>query len=179
MIRAEYTALRQQEVQSDYNVEAGEHTLHGGQWDWFSFISAGQKQEQFRELCPATTRILEGIPSLMSDIPFAYAFFSALKPGAHIASHCAPMNLRLRCHFPLYAPEGAGMRVAEESRAWEEGKCTVFDDAYDHEVWHEGSEERVVLLFDVWHPELTTSEVGAIQTMFETAMKTPPGQRPG
>ena len=70
------------------------------------------------------------------------------------------------------------MRVAEESRAWETGKCTVFDDSYDHEVWHEGTEERVVLLFDVWHPDLSKGEVKAIQDMFAMAMD-PANQPPG
>ena len=43
-------------------------------------------------------------------------------------------------------------------------------DAYDHEVWHRGSDgDRVVLLFDVWHPELVQGEREAIVRMFEDA----------
>ena len=30
----------------------------------------------------------------------------------------------------------------------------VFDDCYDHEVWNKTDGERVLLLFDLWHPEL-------------------------
>lgn len=30
----------------------------------------------------------------------------------------------------------------------------VFDDCYEHEVWNRTDEERVLLLFDLWHPEL-------------------------
>ena len=30
----------------------------------------------------------------------------------------------------------------------------VFDDCYDHEVWNKTDGERVLLLFDLWPPEL-------------------------
>ena len=32
----------------------------------------------------------------------------------------------------------------------------IFDDSFEHEVWHEGGGPRVVLIIDVWHPELDT-----------------------
>lgn len=34
------------------------------------------------------------------------------------------------------------------------GKCLVFDDCYEHEVWNKTGKERVLLLFDLWHPDL-------------------------
>ncbi|CAN0507505.1 unnamed protein product, partial [Scytosiphon promiscuus] len=34
------------------------------------------------------------------------------------------------------------------------GKCVVFDDCYEQEVWNKTEGERVLLLFDLWHPEL-------------------------
>ncbi|CAM9782549.1 unnamed protein product, partial [Ectocarpus sp. 13 AM-2016] len=34
------------------------------------------------------------------------------------------------------------------------GKCLVFDDCYEHEVWNKTERERVLLLFDLWHPDL-------------------------
>lgn len=43
-------------------------------------------------------------------------------------------------------------------RSWEEGKIFIFDDSFEHEVWHNGTEFRLVLIIDVWHPELTKSE---------------------
>lgn len=36
----------------------------------------------------------------------------------------------------------------------EAGKCLVFDDCYEHEVWNKTKRERVLLLFDLWHPDL-------------------------
>lgn len=43
-------------------------------------------------------------------------------------------------------------------------------DAFDHEVWHDGaSGDRVLLLFDFWHPDLEQAERQAITDMFEEA----------
>ena len=54
-----------------------------------------------------------------------------------------------------------------ETREWEEGKLLIFDDAIEHEAWNHGSSERVILIFDVWHPDLDEDERCAITTMFE------------
>ena len=45
--------------------------------------------------------------------------------------------------------------VNGETRAWEEGRCLVFDDSFVHSVSHNGSAARIVLIVDVWHPDLT------------------------
>ena len=31
----------------------------------------------------------------------------------------------------------------------------IFDDSFEHEVWHDGNQTRLVLIVDFWHPELT------------------------
>lgn len=78
-------------------------------------------------------------------------------------------------------------------RQWEEGKALVLDgqlegnveycallaadmvtcfvtDAFDHEVWHNGKQgDRVLLLFDFWHPDLVQGEREAIAEMFKGA----------
>lgn len=38
-------------------------------------------------------------------------------------------------------------------------------------VWNKTNEERVILLFDMWHPDLHEDEIEAIQDMFEEAKK--------
>lgn len=43
-------------------------------------------------------------------------------------------------------------------RSWKEGKLLIFDDSFEHEVWHNGTEVRLVLIVDVWHPDLTEEE---------------------
>ena len=44
------------------------------------------------------------------------------------------------------------MRVGGEVRHWEVGQVVVFDDSYEHEVWNETDEVRIVLLFQIDRP---------------------------
>ena len=85
------------------------------------------------------------------------------------------MNLRLRVHLPLCGELGdsaaCGLRVGDETVRWTAGECLVFDDAFEHEAWNHTDVERGLLLFDVWHPEVSADERGAIRDMFEGARK--------
>lgn len=163
-IREEFKNLNRP---SDYKINDSEHKLHSGTWDWFSYVSKGQVQQQFAEQCPVTSQLLQDIPGFMTSLPFAYAFFSKLGPKSNIAPHSAPCNIRLRCHFPLYVPPNCGIRVGDEIREWKTGECLIFDDSYDHQVWHDGdTDDRVVLLFDIWHPDLDPKEQQALTEMF-------------
>ena len=46
-----------------------------------------------------------------------------------------------------------------EARAWVAGRVTILDDSFEHEVFNDADDEhRVILLIDVWHPELTPAE---------------------
>ena len=171
-ITREYLQVRASGAPSDYSPEGSDHDsgLHtGGDWHWASFIDRGRRRESMWAQCPHTAAALDSVPGLcVGDMPFAFAFFSTLRPGATIKPHYAPCNLRVRCHLPLLMPEPeqCGIRVAGEVRRWEPGKCMIFDDAFEHEVWNEGTQERVVLLFDMWHWELSDDEISAIRAMF-------------
>lgn len=93
--------------------------------------------------------------------------FSKLTAGARIPPHHGMLNARLICHLPLIVPPGCGFRVGGETRAWEEGRLLIFDDTIEHEAWNDGTDERVILIFDVWHPDLDSAERRAISAMFE------------
>jgi aspartyl/asparaginyl beta-hydroxylase (cupin superfamily) len=44
-------------------------------------------------------------------------------------------------------------------------KARVFDDTIEHEAWNLSDKLRVVLIFDVWHPELTPPERALITAL--------------
>ena len=89
-----------------------------------------------------------------------HAFLSVLAPGTHILPHCGPCNYRLRLQLGLRVPEaGCSIRVGGETRAWREGEVLVLDDAFEHEVWNDSGEPRVILIVDVWHPDFSDAEV--------------------
>jgi aspartyl/asparaginyl beta-hydroxylase (cupin superfamily) len=44
----------------------------------------------------------------------------------------------------------------------------IFDDSFEHEARNPSAETRVVLLFDLWRPELTDDEQAGISAIFDT-----------
>ena len=48
--------------------------------------------------------------------------------------------------------------ASSRNLTWREGEFFVFDDSFEHEVWHRGDVDRVVLLINFWHPDLPESE---------------------
>ena len=111
-------------------------------------------------LCPETAEILSGIPRRTG-----WTCFSAMTPGTHINPHCGTTNAKLRCHLPLQVPEGCRMRVGNEIRQWTEGQILVFDDSFEHEIWTAGDRPRILLVFDVYHPDLSLEEMVLLEAV--------------
>ena len=83
------------------------------------------------------------------------AMFSILSPRKHILDHRGPYKGVLRYHLGLIVPaekEACRIRVGDDIRHWEEGKSLMFDDTFNHEVWNDTDETRVVLFVDVLRP---------------------------
>jgi beta-hydroxylase len=118
------------------------HLYDGDAWKAFGLYAFGRKLEANCRLCPETTRLVEGVPGMLS------AGFSRLEPGAHIRPHTGLRRGVYRCHLGLRVPSGCALRVEAETRSWREGECLVFDDTREHEAWNRGTTERVVLLVD-------------------------------
>jgi hypothetical protein len=180
IIREEYETVAPT-LTSDYQTDT-EHTLHDGTWDWHSYMSKGQLQGEFATHFRQTFNILQTLRDeghLFEGTPFGYSFFSRLHAHSRIAAHCAPMNLRLRLHLPLFVPtksiatsasdQKCCLRVGKQTREWVPGQALVFDDAYEHEVWNDTDQERVLLLVDVWHPDISKEERQEIVHLFEHA----------
>ncbi|MDQ3079728.1 MAG: aspartyl/asparaginyl beta-hydroxylase domain-containing protein, partial [Pseudomonadota bacterium] len=74
---------------------------------------------------------------------------------------------RLICHIPLIVPPACRLRVGNEIRNVEAGKAMIFDDSIEHEAWNDSDETRIVLLFEVWRPELDAAERSSLTAMFE------------
>ncbi|MCC6480505.1 MAG: aspartyl/asparaginyl beta-hydroxylase domain-containing protein, partial [Sphingomonadaceae bacterium] len=46
------------------------------------------------------------------------------------------------------------------------GEVIIFDDTVEHEAWNNSQQDRLVLIFDVWRPELVEGEQAQIQALF-------------
>ena len=133
-----------QEISPDqYRISQGKN------WRTFVLFGFGKKMERNAAQAAATTQLLELVPNLQT------AWFSILAPGYHIPAHTGVTKGILRTHLGLIIPkeqEKCRIRVGDETRVWKPGEIFVFDDTYEHEVWNDTDEERVILLFDFDRP---------------------------
>ena len=145
------------------------HGLHGDRrWTALYLWRNGRPVEENAAHCPRTMAALANVPMTQIAGQTPSVLFSRLTPGAHIPPHRGMLNCRLIGHLPLIAPKGCWLRVGNEMRSWEDGKLLIFDDSFEHEAKNDSSETRIVLLFDIWRPELDEDEKAGISRIFET-----------
>lgn len=121
----------------------------GTNWRTFILFGFGNKLTKNCRQAPFTTSLLEKVPNLQT------AWFSILGPGYHIPAHRGVSKGILRAHLGLIIPKDAAnchMRVGDTDNVWRPGEIFVFDDTYEHEVWNDTPDERVILLFDFDRP---------------------------
>ena len=142
--------------------------LNDPSWSACHLIRNGEEVAANAALCPVTLNALRRLPLCRIPGRTPTALFSLLHPGTHIPPHHGFLNTRLICHLPLIVPPGCALRVGNETRPWKEGELLVFDDTMEHEAWNKSSDLRVVLLFDIWRPELTGTERLLVASMLES-----------
>lgn len=131
-------------------------------WSAFQLLKGGRPVAANVARCPRTMATLSTLELASAPPHTPEAFFSILKPGTHIPPHFGLSNLKLAVHLALIIPESCGIRVGDETRHWEEGRCLVFDDSFEHEAWNRSSRLRAVLIVEAWNPALTDIEREAI-----------------
>ncbi len=128
--------------------------FYRGTWQVLGFRSEpypGQRAEELapmfaraRQLCPRTAALCRDIPGS------TLAGFSILEPGCEVLPHSHDDG-QLIVHVGLVVPEGCGIEVEGERRAWREGEALVFDEKSWHSAWNRGTARRIVLLADFDH----------------------------
>ena len=137
-------------------------------WGAYYFWRNGKIVPENAMRCPVTIKALEHAPMPLIDERSPVALWSLLKPGTHIQPHHGMLNTRLICHIPLIVPKDCAIRVGNETRAWREGEALIFDDSFEHEAWNKSGDTRVILLFEIWRPEISLEERAALTKIFET-----------
>lgn len=120
-----------------------------GRWRSFFLVGYRYRAEENCRKCPRTAELVSKVPGLNS------AFFSVLVPHTHLPAHTGVSKAFLTCHLGLQVPresEKCRMRVVDQWLEWQEGKCLVFDDVFDHEVRNDSDETRIVLLVQFKRP---------------------------
>jgi aspartyl/asparaginyl beta-hydroxylase (cupin superfamily) len=125
-------------------------------------IRNGKVVDEFASRCPRTMELARGLDMPRLSLISPSLYFSVLEPNSRIAPHTGITNARVIAHLPLLVPDNCGFRVGGEVRQWEVGKTLVFDDMTIHEAWNDSDRLRVVLIADLWRPELSLSERQAV-----------------
>ncbi|XP_058054378.1 aspartyl/asparaginyl beta-hydroxylase isoform X4 [Anopheles bellator] len=139
-------------------VNETENLRDRGDWRQLELFARGARVERNCALAPLTCRLVEQHFPAARTCKRGQVKFSVMHPGTHVWPHCGPTNCRIRAHLGLNVPAGIYIRVAKQTRSWENGKWLIFDDSFEHEVWHNGTATRLVLIVDFWHPDLTESQ---------------------
>ena len=127
---------------------------HNRDWTAIHLIERGRIVEANARHCPELMRLLAVLPQPRISGAGPNAMFSLLAPHTHIPPHTGITNTRLVCHLPLIVPPGCWFRVADVRHDWVPGKAWVFDDTIEHEAMNPTDTLRVVLIVDIWHPDL-------------------------
>ena len=134
-----------------------EVSLYGIGWNVLPMYAFGEPIKENWDYVPKTLEVL-------SEFKVVTAAFSRLNANTHIRPHKGYVyhydkdsgklvmenidNIIYRIHLGLVVPENCAIRVEKEVKAWEEGKCLMFNDALEHEAWNRSSKARGVLLVD-------------------------------
>lgn len=167
-IRAEYERAAAERLDMDPYVPAATRDPRWqklrGRLDWSSIhLYRESKATPQAARFPKTLAALEAADLVRIDGVPMEAFFSRLRPGAHIPPHFGLTNTRLTTHLPLIVPDDCAIRVGEDTWHWQEGHIIAFDDSFEHEAWNRSETDRVVLIFEVHHPDLSAAEREAIE----------------
>jgi hypothetical protein len=177
-----------------FTVDPGSITRYrGGAWYHLVLYEYGLKDFKNCRLVPKTCAAIESLAEgAVAQNTQGQVKLSLMSPGIHVLPHCGPTNTRVRMHLGLCIPSDVDLKftVGGENISWTEGKVTVFDDSFEHEIvfprgeassatgeeQHKQEEEqpppaaldlidtgRLVLLFDTWHPSLTSAEIAAMR----------------
>lgn len=147
-------------VETEAGESSGQFAALDGDRAWSAYFlwKHGQRIDAHCAACPRTAEVVAQapLPRIRSRAPAV--FFSRLDPGVHIPAHTGATNARLTAHLPLIVPDGCRFKVGDETRQWTEGELLIFDDTILHEAWNGSDRQRVVMIFDIWHPMLTLLE---------------------
>ena len=172
VIRNEFKELRERYKVNDFTADEKEHVLNQGTMQWMKFMHLGKPNQALRQLCPKTTKLLDNVPDLLTGISFGNTYFSCLGVKSDLKLHTGPCNIKLRCHLPLSVGD-AYIRVGGKFMPWEEGRLLIFDETYQHEESNIDTEkERVLLVFDIWHPDLSLEERRLIHSQCQEIVPT-------
>jgi aspartyl/asparaginyl beta-hydroxylase (cupin superfamily) len=130
----------------------GAVAYHDDRWKVAFLYRAGRRIDEDQSFFRTTYRLLEEVPTLDQT----FVMLSVLESNTWIPPHYGLCNGLIRVHIPIIVPESCSIEVGGEQRDWNEP--LVFDDSFRHQVSNRGPSQRVVLFFNIFHPELSVAD---------------------
>ncbi|EEP96243.1 Aspartyl/Asparaginyl beta-hydroxylase [Yersinia aldovae ATCC 35236] len=99
-------------------------------------------------LCPYTTELLRGLPSVKA------AMFAELPDGSRLPRHRDPYAGSLRYHLGLITPndDRCFIDVDGTPYSWRDGDGVLFDETYIHYAENQSGQDRLILFCDIERP---------------------------
>lgn len=143
-------------------------------WTVLHLMNQGRWDSSLSRLFPETIQCVKSIPNLLDhSCIFGNVFFSRLGANTTIEPHCGPTNVRHRMHLTIRWTGTISPKLYvrdEEPFVWKTYEVFVFDDSLLHRV-DSGDAERVVLIVDLWHPDLSSEERSVISHLYPMARR--------
>jgi aspartate beta-hydroxylase len=149
----------------------------GRDWRMFVMKAYGHTVRENLARCPTLAALLRDCPEVLS------ATYSYLAPGKHVPLHRGPFRGVLRFHLGLSMPRDAAGELGNilwidgTPHLLDDGQSLLWDDTYPHELLNATDEVRIVLLLDVWRPEMP-ADMAALSTMLVGAVRAISAVRP-
>ena len=125
-------------------------TNKGNSWKTDGILHWGIFDKKYYVQLAETWNVVKDLPGIVS------LSVSLLKPQTVIKEHRGDTNAIIRIHLPIKIPEGipaCSFTVNNETRAWNEGKVLLFNDAQLHSAQNMSNENRILLIIDLIRPE--------------------------
>lgn len=150
-------AFRQRNLLTDHSdLVVGNAPSAQAGWDCLYFRKEFADIGETHRLFPATSDYLRR-HRLATE-----ALFSRLAPQTSIEPHSDCANYVATVHLPL-TDSTASIFVAGIKKGYAAGETVFFDSTFVHSVENPAILPRDILLFNVWHPDLSDEEVAALE----------------
>tara|TARA_B100001248_G_C27393188_1_gene463704 strand:+ start:2622 stop:3710 length:1089 start_codon:yes stop_codon:yes gene_type:complete len=143
--------------------------IYSGKWNDLFFYTNGVRNNVTCQAFPEIAKIIDSIPEIQGVNPGCVCL-SFIYPGSKVIPHFGISNNKLRLHLGIKNLEDSTLYVKDKgfnknsktlSLKWNKGKVFIFDDSFKHWVINnsKGNKPRIILLIDIWHPDLSKEQI--------------------
>lgn len=141
-------------------------SAYGLGWKTLVLYDRGTWDPENIQIFPKTVKAIRD-----SGIPIVEAFFASMEAHSDIKMHSDFTNFVITSHLAVEIPESGKnkcrLTVGDDTREWINGEISVFDTSVMHDAINESDSTRYILMFRVWHPDLTEVEQQALQFIYD------------